>query len=186
MDYKEINLLISKLPLVKRAYEAWTKSLIEEYPFQKHTVRILAEVGSKKRIGKAKMQFLQDHRCDIGDDESYLDVRVQRCRQSDIILFEGDFITKESAFSRLLERDRKEKTKEFVEKNKGKQVYIYSGQWGAYWRTNNRGYTDQRDEAGIYDIEKAWDLISCNGPEKLTELRLVAQVDRNVLVTKII
>lgn len=46
------------------------------------------------------------------------------------------------------------------------QVNIWSKQWQLWWRDNGAGYTPNRREAGIYDIQDAWKHVSHCGPEK--------------------
>jgi hypothetical protein len=53
-----------------------------------------------------------------------------------------------------------------AEKFKGKFVYIVSAQWGAYWRQNGSGYTDEKQNAGLYSIEDALRHTRHCGPEK--------------------
>ena len=48
----------------------------------------------------------------------------------------------------------------------GKFVYIWSGQWHAWWGPNRSGYTTRMDEAGVYTFEDAWACSSHCGPEK--------------------
>ena len=46
------------------------------------------------------------------------------------------------------------------------KVYIWSRQWGAYWRQNGKGYTYETSEAGVYNIQEAYQAINHCGPEK--------------------
>lgn len=65
-----------------------------------------------------------------------------------------------------LERIKTKVGRIFLEKNKEKKVRIYSDQWGSYWRSNRCGYTDKKEEAGIYTFEDAFDASGHCGPEK--------------------
>ena len=56
-------------------------------------------------------------------------------------------------------------------KNKYKNVRIYSGEWGMYWRSKS-GYTNNKDEAQIFTIEEALNLSSHCGPEKKIKYEL--------------
>ena len=38
---------------------------------------------------------------------------------------------------------------------RGRKVWIRSGEHGAWWRPEAAGYTDIRDEAGVYDFDDA-------------------------------
>lgn len=45
-------------------------------------------------------------------------------------------------------------------------VRIWSGQWGAWWRKDGAGYTDDITQAGEFLTHDAWRHISGAGPEK--------------------
>ena len=53
------------------------------------------------------------------------------------------------------------------------KVYIYSSEWGCYWRHNGCGYTASLSDAGIYDMADAYNRTSHCGPEKRIRYRLV-------------
>lgn len=46
------------------------------------------------------------------------------------------------------------------------KVRIWSAEHNAWWRAEGKGYTLQRDEAGVYDLNDAWAHIRHLGPEK--------------------
>ncbi len=46
------------------------------------------------------------------------------------------------------------------------KVWIWSGQWMAWWRPEASGYTDETDRAGVYTGAKALEIGSHCGPEK--------------------
>jgi hypothetical protein len=47
-----------------------------------------------------------------------------------------------------------------------REVYIYSGEWGCYWRANGNGYTDNTNEAGVYLLSNALERSSHASEEK--------------------
>lgn len=53
----------------------------------------------------------------------------------------------------------------------GEEVFIWSGEHGAYWRENGCGYTTQRSAAGRYSRADAEARTSHCGPEKRIEIR---------------
>lgn len=55
----------------------------------------------------------------------------------------------------------------------GREVYIYSGQWEAYWRPGGGGYTSDGLQAGKWKFEDALATTRHAGPEKRVEFRAV-------------
>lgn len=52
------------------------------------------------------------------------------------------------------------------EKWLGRQVRIWSGEWGLFWRPGAAGYVADPDQAGVYNFEDAWERAKHCGPEK--------------------
>jgi len=46
------------------------------------------------------------------------------------------------------------------------RVFIWSDEWQFYWRDEGQGYTQYRNEAGMFPINEAWERIKDAGPEK--------------------
>ena len=65
-----------------------------------------------------------------------------------------------------IRKNSPDKIFKFIKKHGEKPVRIWSRQWGAFWRPGRCGYTYQRDEAGIYTFEDAFDATCHCGPEK--------------------
>jgi len=57
------------------------------------------------------------------------------------------------------------------------KVYIYSGQWGLYWRGQGSGYTSAMSEAGIYGFADAIDRTHHCGEEKHIRYEFVNKDD---------
>lgn len=55
----------------------------------------------------------------------------------------------------------------FIEKKATQSVYIFSGQWAAYWRQNCNGYTYNKADAGIYTFSDALKNTYHCGQEKM-------------------
>lgn len=56
----------------------------------------------------------------------------------------------------------------------GKPVHIWSGEHGAWWRPEARGYTCDRTQAGVYAFEEAFRSTFHCGPEKRIAFVLAA------------
>jgi hypothetical protein len=56
----------------------------------------------------------------------------------------------------------------------GRQVMIYSGEHGAWWRPNAEGYTDVRTQAWVVDFGEAYEATKTCGPEKRIKFQALA------------
>ena len=54
----------------------------------------------------------------------------------------------------------------FIHRHAKRMCRIWSDQWGAYWRENKCGYTNDKGKAGVYSFEEAFKATSHCGPEK--------------------
>jgi len=53
-------------------------------------------------------------------------------------------------------------------------VHVFSGYWNAYYRPNKRGYTEDRDKAGVYRFEEVCHLLGESYSDKKIELEPAA------------
>lgn len=142
--------------IVKKCYRVYHKA----YP--EYADEIYADSA-----GKAKSKFLTYETFD------YLDIVCKRNKQEDIVLRNG----KEGKLSELIYEEELSLWRKGIDGMLAAQpnanVRIFSGQWGQYWLSNGQGYTNQRDEAGIYSIQDAYNRIYHCGLEKKIELHLI-------------
>lgn len=148
--------------LARKAY--WVGKVGEE-------TELVVFVSPDEDRNQAKVKF---QTCPGGrPDLKYIDIKATRCRESDLYLHEG--IERTTAEIKKVEDTKKwrRQLNEFVARNKGRKVRIYSRQYSLYWRENAFGCTNTFDEAGIYSILKAYDHVKDCGVEKGIELHLV-------------
>ena len=96
----------------------------------------------------------------------YVERHAKRCKQDDLYFFENREFCLNVIKQTLNLRQWRKDMEKLVSENIGALVYIYSGQWGAFWGTNYCGYTTCKESAGIYDIKDAWEHTSHCGLEK--------------------
>lgn len=65
-----------------------------------------------------------------------------------------------------LERLKTKSGEKWISSKLDKKVYIYSAEWGCYWRPDRNGYTYNKSDAGVYTFSDAWNASSHCGPEK--------------------
>lgn len=117
--------------------------------------------------GKAKVKYL--------GDATFLELKCKRNKEEDIVQI-GDETGKLSDLQYSLEWKKWRQDLElFGQQNMGKECYIWSGQWQSYWRANAGGYTNQRDEAGVYEVSDAVSRVLHCGLEKKIQLLLTTK-----------
>lgn len=116
--------------------------------------------------GKAKSALLSkvydyDLKDYLGDDITYLNLRIKRAKEADKYLINGEV---KSAWQIELDRQTKERNDEvdrMVKENPTGYAYIKKG--GLYYRPNSCGYTEYLISAGVYPIQRAADIVkSCS------------------------
>lgn len=154
-----------KFPIITKAFKVGTDLSEWKHPDEYAFDIVLAETD-----GKAKYQYYKEHRF---DDIVYIKLKCKREKQYDKVLFENNVISRNDALYRIKHDEWRQEMLTFISINKGKGVYIWSGQWGTYWRENAAGYTSRIYEAGIYEAEEAWKYTSHCGLEKAIKFILV-------------
>jgi len=81
------------------------------------------------------------------------------------------------AYQRLETKDQKKYLKKYESRN----VYIYSGQHSAYWRSGRCGYVFEVAGAGVYTLAEAIAATENSGPEKLISFHFVPATDQGAL-----
>ena len=134
----------------EKAYEVAHKDKIGEIYHPETEVQRIYAPTAKKAIYK---YFQNEY---LPDNYRLIDIRARRQKGADRYLFEGEGMVMGEIERRLEYRKWKADMEAMVKNNPNADVLIYSGEHGAYWRSERRGYTDKKNEAGIYKIEDAW------------------------------
>jgi len=163
----------NKYPLVKKAYFVGHK---DEYlnRYSPETMNTVISVELNENVSVAKRKFLRDKRFEF-DDLKFTDIRAKRQRDCDLYLFEGENKSMMSIYEIISHREWRANMENMVADNKGKNVYIWSGEHNAYWREKGAGYTTKIHDVGIYDIEDAWSRVYHVGIEKRISFELVKE-----------
>lgn len=140
----------------EKCYIVWNGAEYKEPEYHAYPV----EVWAKDR-NTAKM----DAWGEIYDAE-YIDLKARRASWNDRIKTKYGYESRES-----IERDEEQKQwrlvmSRFVERNPNKEVLIWSGEHGAFWRPKRSGYTKYEADAGVYSASDAWDAVSHCGIKK--------------------
>ncbi len=135
--------------------------------------REIIYIDPNKTASTAKNEFYNRFKYDFDDNESFIDVRVNRFPEEDLYLYEEKIKTKTDITYFIKRKKWKENMLLLVRDNPKSKCLIYSGEWNRYWGENYCGYVNERENAGIYDISDAWEHISHVGLEK--EIQLIIQ-----------
>lgn len=161
----------NKLPLVAKAYFVGHKN--EYYDrYSPETSNTVLWIELNENVSVVKRKFLRDKRYEF-DDLTFIDIRAKRKPESDLFLFEGEKKSMNQIYNITEYRDWRANMEKMVAEHKGQKVYIWSGQWNAYWGANGCGYTTKVNDVGVYDIEDAWRRVSHVGLEKRISFELV-------------
>ena len=156
-------------PLVKKAYYVAHRDEINSMSPERCGETIHVEVTE----GRDRARWLFYCKGVLEEEASYIDVRARRAKAADIYLYEGWKMCMGDIRHDIMRKEWKEETQKFVNNNPGRKVYIYNGKYGAYWRENRCGYTEERSQAGIYNIEEAWSCIQNIDISSHMELKLI-------------
>lgn len=76
-------------------------------------------------------------------------------------------------------RTEQDSFESFMSRNKDVYVNIWSGEHGAYWRSNRQGYTTHKEFAGIYSIKDAYDACGHCSDEKRIRFDILEKIKFN-------
>lgn len=131
--------------------------------------RIYAENSTKAR---------QKYFSSVDSDFNYkfIDIRAKRERGADRYAFEGESMVLGEIERINNYRKWHKDMAELLKNNAGAKVHIWSDEHGAYWRSNRCGYTTEKEQAGVYTIEDAWNAVSHVGIEKRISFQIIQSV----------
>lgn len=147
------------MKIIQKCYKVW------DIKYPEYSQEIYAESA-----GKAKAKFLRE---DSGES-IFLTLECRRNKSADVVKIGEDTGKLEDLIYRSEWRKWRADIENFGNENKGKECYIYSGQWQSYWRSNGVGYTTQKEYAGTYEVSDAILRVLHCGLEKKIQLQLVS------------
>jgi hypothetical protein len=175
-----------KLPVIKKGYSINLDKIDVGY--------LYAEIATTaESIGKAKSQLMANPEIygmtlkQADEEVNYLNIPVIRCKEADIVLFEGKETKRYKISEILMERERIAKLDEILNNPEIKYCYIRKG---SYYRPNSSGYTDMRYRAGVYLKKDAYNsALSCRDltiiPIDIEEHNKMIQDEINELSTRL-
>lgn len=143
--------LIEKLPIVEKGWQILLTSIEEGYLYDDITCR--AKTRSKAKsilLNKSEVLGMQNR---WGDDISYLNIPVVRCKEIDLIEYNGEIISRTAIKWNIKKEKHKKELTEILENPNITHCYIKKR--GLYYRDNYCGYVEERLGAGIYTKKEA-------------------------------
>lgn len=115
-------------------------------------------VSWQPSVGAAKSELLKEivsdgfERLSNGDEITYLNIPVRRCKHRDLFEFEGEKLSMRAIWDKIKERERLASFDEMLSNAAIKYCYIRKG---SYYQPGSCGYTDMRHGAGVFTKEEA-------------------------------
>jgi hypothetical protein len=135
--------------LIEKAYELDFSKIDEGYLYSEEIVYAYTR-GLAKSALLSRCQY-ENIELNSGDEMTFLNVPIRRCKQYDKFLFEGERITSERYKSILQQRARWAKLDQMLIDYR----YAYIMKRGTYYLPGSCGYTAIRERAGLYTISEA-------------------------------
>lgn len=107
------------------------------------------------------------------DDATYISTKCYRFPKYDKVLVDSKIMYRYEVNSYFEHKKWREKIDELLLEKPNEKCYIFSWQWNLYWRQNASGYTVNQQEAGVYTVKEAHNLVYHCGIEKGIEIRLI-------------
>ena len=113
------------------------------------------------------------HVSSMYDDATYITTVCKRNSDMDKMLFEGKTEFRYNIVKILLQKEWRESLNRLKCQTPNANCRIWSGQWSAWWRSGNAGYTNNVNEAGIFSVSEAYNAVHHCGIEKKISLQLI-------------
>ena len=113
-----------------------------------------------------------------GDEVTYCNIPIKRCKEADLIEFEGSDMPLYKVEEMLAKRAKFAELDAILNDESIQYCYIYKG---SYYRPNSCGYTDSKSRAGVYTKEEA-----VSDAKSVTNMRAIPIniVDHNTMIAK--
>lgn len=115
-------------------------------------------VSWNSSVGAAKSELLKDiisngfDRLSNGDEITYLNIPVRRCKHCDLFEFEGENLSMIAISEKIKKRERLACLDDMIANSAIEYCYIRKG---SYYLPDSCGYTEMRHRAGVFTKEEA-------------------------------
>lgn len=139
---------MEKYKIIKKGYQIDFSKVDEGYMYGPETC--VADSRNEARYILFNRRIIFSLKC--SDDVTYTNIPVIRCKEVDLVEFEGHNITRNKIADLLKDRERSKMLDDLMEDETKQFFYIRKG---GYYRPHSSGYTDMRHRAGVYDKKRA-------------------------------
>jgi hypothetical protein len=119
-----------------------------------------------------------------GDDITFLNLKLIRCKHADKYLVDGELKTMGRIEEENQYKERARTLEALVAANPNAKAYIRKG--GYYYRPNSCGYTERELDAGVYSIQEAASAVmSCGLRDNMKAIVINPEEHNAMILSKI-
>lgn len=160
----ETEELIESLPVIQKGWKLGVNQLEEPWYYDHISCR--AENRSKAKSQFMKLPELDSIKNKWGDEVTFLNIPVVRCKEVDLVEFDGNKIVRSKVREELRKRDHQSHLDEILSNPEVTHCHIMKR--GLYYRDNSCGYVESKLGAGVYTKDYA-----CSHAHSILELKII-------------
>lgn len=156
--------LIESLPVIQKGWKLGANQLEEPWYYDHLTCR--ADYRSKAKSIFMNMSEMDSIKNKWGDEVTFLNVPVIRCKEVDLVEFNGIQIIRSKVREEFKKQDHQNKLDNIMANPEITHCHIMKR--GLYYRDNSCGYVESKLGAGVYTKDYA-----CSHAKGILELKIV-------------
>lgn len=156
--------LIESLPVILKGWQLGVSQLEEPWYYTDLSCR--AENRSKAKALFMQMSELDGAKNKWGDEVTFLNVPVVRCKEVDLVEFNRSQIVRSKVREELKKQDHQNQLDEILKNPDITHCHIMKR--GLYYRDNSCGYVESKLGAGVYAKDYA-----CSHAKGILELKII-------------
>lgn len=146
-----IEKMINSLPICEKGYQINLEKIEEGYLFSGYFCSASNLNQAKQKLLKG-LQFIELKRKYTDEPITYMNIPVIRCKDADMVVFEGDTVKRHKIRDILHKRKRDAELDAILNDEKVRYCYIYKN---GYYMPGYCGYTGSIIYAGVYEKKDA-------------------------------
>ncbi|WP_079242620.1 hypothetical protein [Chryseobacterium indologenes] len=156
--------LIESLPVIEKGWKLGASQL--EEPWYYDDLNCRAENRSKAKYKFINMSELDGVKNKWGDEVTFLNIPVIRCKEADLVLFNDGHVVRSRVREEIKRQEHQKLLDEILENPEVTHCHIMKR--GLYYRDNSCGYVESKLGAGVYTKDYA-----CSHAKGILELKII-------------